>query len=560
MLATGVAEIFTIAAVVPFLGALADLEHLWQQDWIRRSANFFGITSASELVFPITLAVRLDRHVMTAIVRLTNLWVSGRVAAGIGSDLSQEAYRRTLYQPYQVHVQRSSSTVITGIATHVNRLIQLSLIPLLNLIVSAIVVVGIVFTLFAIDFVTASFAILLFGSSYFFLSTVTRQRMLQISSRQADRQQALIQTVQEGLGGIRDVLLDQSQRFHLRRYRENDVPLRRLSAQATFLGEFPAYVFQAIGMVSLAILAYFIVAHRGGISTALPVIGSLALGAQRLLPSLQICFAAVSKLRSSSADLAAVVKLLEQPLPTESLSFPPALPFEDSIVFQNVSFRYTDDSPWVLQNASLRIRKGQRVGLVGTTGSGKSTAIDLLLGLLDPTEGEVTVDGATISGQAAMERRLAWQRAIAHVPQSIFLADTTIAQNIALGVAAEDIDQERLRSVAEQAQILSYIDSLPSGFATYVGERGVRLSGGQRQRVGIARALYKQAHTLIFDEATSALDSATEDALMQAIGELSRDLTIVMVAHRVSTLDNCDQIYEIDGKAFREPMGKLANS
>ena len=214
----------------------------------------------------------------------------------------------------------------------------------------------------------------------------------------------------------------------------------------------------------------------------------------------------------------------------------------NSINFNNVRFRYSKDSPWVLDGVNLTIPAGARFGFIGSTGSGKSTLLDLLMGLLKPTEGELLVDGQLINGRTLR----AWQQTIAHVPQSIYLTDTTLAENIAFGVLPEDIDLKRVYEAAKQAQIAAYIESQSMGYNTLVGERGVRLSGGQRQRIGIARALYKQANILVFDEATSALDNATERSVMNAIEGLDHNLTILIIAHRLTTIKNCDTIVELE--------------
>jgi len=216
--------------------------------------------------------------------------------------------------------------------------------------------------------------------------------------------------------------------------------------------------------------------------------------------------------------------------------------FHNSIHFDSVRFRYSCDGPWVLDGLNLTIPKGARVGFVGSTGSGKSTTLDLLMGLLMPTEGQLMVDGQSISGN----RHRAWQRNIAHVPQSIYLADTTLAENIAFGVPPYSIDLDRVQLAARQAQIAEFIESNSEGYQARVGERGIRLSGGQRQRIGIARALYKQASVLVFDEATSALDNATEQSVMDAIEGLSSNLTILLIAHRLTTVKRCDTIVELE--------------
>jgi len=273
------------------------------------------------------------------------------------------------------------------------------------------------------------------------------------------------------------------------------------------------------------------------------LLGALALGAQRMLPALQQIYGAWASIVGSRASLADALELLDQPLPAEVYQSAPApLPFQDAIRFDAVRFRYNSDGPWVLDGLNLTIPKGARVGFVGSTGSGKSTTLDLLMGLLEPTHGQILVDGQPITG----ERQRAWQQTIAHVPQSIYLADTTLAENIAFGVPREAIDLDRVRQTARQAQIADFIESQPEGYHAFVGERGIRLSGGQRQRIGIARVLYKQASVLVFDEATSALDNATEQTVMDAIESFSRDLTILLIAHRFTTVQRCDTIIQIE--------------
>jgi ABC-type multidrug transport system fused ATPase/permease subunit len=299
---------------------------------------------------------------------------------------------------------------------------------------------------------------------------------------------------------------------------------------------------EALGMVLIAVLAYGPSRH-GGIAAALPVIGALALGAQRLLPALQQIYYAWANMLGNQASLAATLELLNQPLPADvGQPEPIPLPFNESIRFENVRFRYTAEQPWVLDGFNLTIPHGARVGFVGSTGSGKSTALDLLMGLLMPTDGGLFVDGNPVTGN----RVSAWQRTIAHVPQSIYLSDASVAENIAFGVPRDMIDMQRVRLAAKQAQIADFIEGRPDGYDGFVGERGMRLSGGQRQRIGIARALYKRASVLVFDEATSALDNETERSVMDSIENLNRDLTILLIAHRLTTVRRCDMLVELN--------------
>lgn len=555
MLASAAAELTSLAAVVPFLSVLADPDRLWQLAWVRSLAGRLGIDAAGGLLLPLTLLFA-GTALAAGVIRLVNLWLSGRVGAGIGSDLSQEAYRRTLYQPYPVHASRNSSDLIVAVTSHISSTITGVINPLLLLVTNSLVIVAMAVGLVLIDPSVAFLVVASFGGFYLLVTGLTRKALVANSRRSAECGRNLVQCVQEGIGGIRDVLLDRSQPVYLARYRDNDWPLRQLRARAELLSGFPRYVIEALGLVAVAGLAYLLVSRPAGLAGALPVLGALALGAQRLLPALQQSYTSLAQVQANIASLEQVLNLLDQPAPEADR--PPAepCPFTEAICLDRVSFGYGPDLPPVLSEVSLTIRRGDRVALVGPTGSGKSTLADIIMGLLPPTAGRLLIDGREVAAEA-------WQANIAHVPQSIFLADASIAANIALGLPPEQVDQQRLRAAAEQAQIAGFIDSLAEGFATRVGERGIRLSGGQRQRVGIARALYKQAPVLVLDEATSALDDGTEKALMDTLDRLSRQLTIIMIAHRLSTTAYCDRVIRVAGgslevTADRAPVRPVA--
>jgi ATP-binding cassette subfamily B protein len=542
MLVSAFAEVVSLGAVLPFLGILVAPEHVFNHPIGADVALAWGITSADQLVLPLTVAFAAAALIAGAI-RVLLLWASTRLAFASGADLGIEVYRRTLYQPYRVHVARNSSEVISGITNKVNGVVFGVLLPLLTLVSSTVLLVAIMLALIAIDPMVASVAAVGFGASYALITWLSRRRLHRNSQRIAYEQTQVVKALQEGLGGIRDVLLDGTQPVYCDIYRQADHPLRRAQGNNVFIGGSPRPAIEALGMVLIAALAYVLSRQVGGIATALPVLGALALGAQRLLPALQQIYSAWASIAGNHASLADTIELLDQPLPAELLQPAPApLPFQNAIRFDAVRFRYTSDGPWVLDGLNLSIPRGARVGFVGSTGSGKSTTLDLLMGLLMPTEGELLVDGQPISGN----RLGAWQRSIAHVPQSIYLADTTLAENIAFGVPRDTIDLDRVQQAARQAQIADFIESSPEGYQAYVGERGIRLSGGQRQRIGIARALYKQASVLVFDEATSALDNATEQSVMDAIEGLGRDLTILLIAHRLTTVRRCDIIVELE--------------
>lgn len=546
MLASGVAEVVSLGAVLPFLAVLSDPEPLWKQPLVQNLSALLGFTSANQLLLPATLAFA-TAAVLAAMIRLANLWLNGRLAAAVGSDLSCEAYRRTLYQSYGVHVQRNSASVITGITYQIDQTAA-ALNTLLQLLTSTVVAVGLLTGLLLIDAPVAVAAAVLFGTAYAALA-ITSRRELRINGQKIAMSSTLrLKALQEGLGAIRDVLLDGSQPTYLQIYRQADRPQRQLAATNSFIGTFPRYSIEALGMVAIALLGGMLVVQRGSGTAVIPLLGALALGAQRLLPALQQIYAGWASLKGFNAAIQAVLDMLNQPLPPQ-VSVAEPLQLREGIRLVGVHFRYVQEQADVLQGLDLEIRRGERIGLIGSTGSGKSTLVDLLMGLLQPTAGCLFVDETDLHDPEHPERLAEWRAAIAHVPQSIYLADSSIAENIAFGIPKKLIDFDRVRSVARQAQIAGYIESTPQGYDTNAGERGVRLSGGQRQRIGIARALYKQASMIVLDEATSALDTTTEEEVMKALEGLSRELTIVMIAHRLSTLARCDRVFELSPKS-----------
>ena len=541
MIIASLAEIISIGAVLPFLGILTAPEQVYQHALMQPVIQILALTEPRQLMLPLTILF-ITAVLLAGVIRLTLLYAMTRLSYATGADISINIYRRTLYQAYEVHALRNSSEVINGIITKTNTVIGGVISPTLNLISSIILLVGVMGVLFAINPTIALSASIGFGILYWLVIRYTKTHLKDNSKTIADQSTQMIKSLQEGLGGIRDVLIDGTQQFYCKLYRNADLPLRRASGNNQFIGGSPRYAMEAIGMTLIAGLAYLMTQQEGRMSTAIPVLGALALGAQRLLPALQQAYASYSTIKGSKSSFEDVLNLLDQPLPEYAdQPLPEPIPFAKEIKLNNLNFRYSKDSPWVLKNVNLSLKKGSRIGFMGVTGSGKSTLLDIIMGLLPATEGGLIIDNQTINNQ----NRRAWQAHIAHVPQNIYLSDSTIEENIAFGIAKELIDHQRVKKAAHQAQIAELIEQWKGGYQTFVGERGIRLSGGQRQRIGIARALYKQADVLIFDEATSALDNETEQAVMDAIEGLDKELTILIIAHRLTTLKGCDIIVKL---------------
>ena len=546
MVGASFAEILSIGAVLPFLAVLTAPERIFQLSAAQPFIKALGMKNPSQLLLPLTILFGLAA-LLSGGVRLFLLWASTRLSYATGADLSISIYRRTLYQPYSVHVARNSSEIINGISTKTNTVIY-TFTSILNLISSTIILLAILITLVSVDPVIALAAFGGFGLLYALIIKITQSRLVVNSQRIAHESTQVIKSLQEGLGGIRDVLIDGTQAAYCQIYRNADLPLRHAQGNNLFIGMSPRYALEALGMLLISALAYMLALQPNGIAKAIPVLGVLALGAQRLLPILQLAYSSLSTIQGGEASLKDALELLEQPLP-DYADQPPAKPlmFLKKIELKNLSFRYTEQTPLVLNNLNLEICKGSRTGFIGVTGSGKSTLLDVVMGLLQPTDGALEIDGQPI----ASANNRAWQAHIAHVPQAIYLSDSTIEENIAFGIPKGNIDHNRVKQAAQQAQIAQIIESWPKKYKTYVGERGIRLSGGQRQRIGIARALYKQADVIIFDEATSALDNETEQAVMEAIESLGNELTILIIAHRLTTLKNCTQVVELGEEGIK---------
>jgi ABC-type bacteriocin/lantibiotic exporter with double-glycine peptidase domain len=547
MLLSSLTEIMSIGAVLPFLGVLTSPERVFQSSLAQPFIRNFGISSADQLLLPLTI-IFCTAIVFSGVARLLILWANIRFSSAIGTDLSISIYRRTLYQPYSTHVARNSSDVIAGITGKANNVVGSTVLPCLTLLSSAVMLIGIMFVLLTIDIYTAIASFGGFAFIYLILVFFTKKRLAEEGLRISSESSKVLKALQEGLGGIRDVLIDGTQDIYCKIYRNADVPLRKAQANITILSICPRYGIEALGMVLIALLAFILANRNEGISGAIPVLGALALGAQRILPMLQQTYQSWCALRGGHSSLQDALDLLDQPLP-EFVDLPPSPPirFEKSIKLCGISFRYDPDTPWILNDLTLQIPKGHRIGFIGATGCGKSTLIDILMGLLQPNQGAVEIDGCPIN----LSNQRAWYAHLAHVPQAVFLSDISIEENIALGTPQDQIDHERVRYAAQSAQIASTIELLPKKYKTPVGERGIRLSGGQRQRIGIARALYKKADVIVLDEATSALDSETEKAVMDAIDNLDSKVTVIIIAHRLSTLKRCNAIVELSNGQIR---------
>jgi ATP-binding cassette subfamily B protein len=542
---SAILEAFSLGAIVPFLAALVDPESLMNNHSIAPLVTWLDITSSQQLL-PLLALIFLIATFFSAAIRIFNLWVSTRLSYSIGADFCVDCFNKTLHQPYEIHLQRNSSLILGVIVKKVGIVVAI-LYQLANLLGSVVISVAIIITLLLVDWKVTLSTSILFMTLYMMIIGLCRRTLLVNSLWSARQEDKAIQVLQEGFGSIRDILLDASQHIHVKKYSDLIYSIRIAQATNVTLTGAPRYLMEAIAIFIIIAVTYLLSVGGDGVvfGSLIPLLGAFAIGAQRLLPTLQQIYAAWAGITGNHGSMVDVLKMLNQQIPSiekeRSINGSIKLEPQYSISFSNIQFKYGFDQPPILDGINLQISKGSKLGVIGRTGAGKSTFVDLFMGLLDPTEGHLLIDGVAVD----QKNKRAWQNCIAHVPQNIFLIDATFAENIALGVKKQDINLERVSFAAKQAQIEDYILTQPNGYQSIVGERGNYLSGGQLQRIGIARALYRKSSILILDEATSALDHKTEDDVIKAINQLDGDLTVLIVAHRLNALKICDQIIEV---------------
>ena len=552
------AEVASIGMVLPFLAVLTEPDLVYGYQLAQPVIDLFNIENSSQLALVLTISF-ITIIFAAGVIRLLLLYVMTRLSFAAGSDISVDMYRKTLYQKYSIHMERNSSELINSISRKASMSIGV-MRSFLTIVSSVIMLIGVMFALLAISYKLAITMFFGFGFIYLVVISLTRNKLKKDGQLIASKSTQMIKSLQEGIGGIRDVLIDGSQKFYSQLYRDADYKLRIAAGNVAFIGGSPRFIIEAIGIIIIVTIAYLMT--KSGSNAVIPIIGAFALGAQRTLPAVQQAYGAYTNILSSKASLEDVLMLLDQEIP-HYVNKPLALSmaFNKDIELKNLWFKHKSSENWILKNSNLRFVKGSKVGFIGATGVGKSTLLDIIMGLLDPTDGSVLVDGQQLNDK----NKRSWQMHIAHVPQNVFLSDGSIEENIAFGLPKDQIDHERIFRAAEQAKILDIVNKQSLGNKNIIGERGIKISGGQRQRLGIARALYKKADVLVFDEATSALDDNTEKEIMNEIKELGPDLTIFIIAHRLTTLKICDQIVKLDANhevssgSYREIIGDIGS-
>jgi len=537
-------ELLTLLAIVPFISILTGNRLFAEKILAFVSSSSFRINlDLNSLLFIFALCFGI-LSLITAALRILGLRAGSLLGAGMLTDLASKAYEKVLLQPYSFHVNANSANIINSFTNQLT-FASLAIDSFIRAFTSAVVALLLSVGLIIVNPTASVLVTLFFGIIYLGIFLKAR-KILGFNSVQIDaNRQVIIKTLNESLGGIRDLIIMGSYDHFTEKFSVNERLHRRLFANNEFIASSPRFILEGLGLFSISVLSIAFVTLSGSPSELLALLGSFAFGYLRLLPSVQQVFAGWSALSSANSELSGMMDLLDLQIPTSSLECTD-FQFTGSIRFDTVSFKYAGESSNTLCEINAEIMCGERLAIVGATGSGKSTFVDMLMGLLCPTAGQILVDGKLLADNHGSPLGKQWRSMIAHVPQSIFLSDSSILQNIAFGIPEDQIDHDLVRFVAKQAQISSFIESAPLGFDQIIGERGVKLSGGQRQRLGIARALYRQPKILVLDEATSALDGQTEMNVLDAINNLDRNITIIMIAHRLSTVKKFDRVLRLE--------------
>ena len=550
MIFSGLSELISLYSVFPLMLYISEKN---PEDRISNLSGSFNIFSniISNIGLGYFSLIFIFIIIFTTFIRIFNIYINYKLAAKIAVDICDLALRKVLNQDYLFFVKKNSAEIISTLIIKSNMAV-FSISLFFQCLTGFIVSFAIIFALFAINFKVSLLLGFLFSTIYLFISFYSFKTLQNNGRIIASRSDEKIKIIQESVGGIRDLILDSNQYIFRKIYRNADADVRNREANNQVIAFIPRYTIEGLAIILL--IAVLVLNTRFNPTQTTGVIalaGTLALGTQRLLPSMQLVYGSWATIQSQKKGVIEILDLLALNDDSRDKSFAEikTLPLKKSVKLKNISYRFDNDH-LILNDINLTINKGEKIGIIGKTGSGKSTLLDIFMGLLFPQDGSIYLDNIEISKDN--ENYLAWRKSISHVPQSIFLADASIAENIAFGIKSSQIDMNKVKEAAIAANLLSFINSKKNKFDTYIGERGIQLSGGQRQRIGIARALYKGGDILVLDEATSALDSKTESSIMQSVMKLSDKKTIVIVAHRLSTLIKCDKIYELKDSRLEE--------
>ena len=548
IIAMAFSQAIGVASVLPFISLVMDQNMVFENRWLNMAYETFNFTSVNRFIIFIGVAMFVIIFFSNAISAFAT-WLKLRFVWMNNHRLSRRLLEKYLAMPYAFFLNQNSADLSKNVLTEVNNLTNSFLIPLLNVITRGMVTLIMLTMLFWVDVAVTVIAILFLGGAYILIILRVNRNLKTRGKLRIEANQMRFKAVSEAFGGIKEIKVMNREPYFLDRYSTYSYRLARLMSWNAVIGQIPRFALEAIAFGGIIVFVLALLLTRENAGQVIPLVSLFAFAGYRLMPALQDLFTSFAQMQFNRAVLDRIYtdfKRKEKDLPTGTyakLNKDDAIYLKKEISLNGVSFNYPNTKTPVISNLNLIIPVNSAVAFVGPTGAGKTTLVDIILGLLTPGEGKLLVDGVVIN----KDNIIKWQKNIGYVPQHIYLSDDTVARNIAFGVADSDIDQNSLEKVARIANIHDFItNEMPEGYNTLVGERGIRLSGGQRQRIGIARALYHDPDVLVFDEATSALDGATEDAVLQAMNNAAELKTLIVIAHRLTTVKNCDKIYMLE--------------
>jgi ATP-binding cassette, subfamily B, bacterial PglK len=540
-----IGEIVGVASIIPFMSIVGDVSQL-QEDtifsWLYRIS---GSESESQFIFLLGIGV-LCVLFLSSLLSMFTIWKLSMFANRVGVEISDRLYTFYLKQGWLFHASGSSAQLTKKIANETQRITGAVIMPLMQMNAKILLSILMAISIFVYDPKVAIVGLSIFGVTYIIIYKLIKVRLIRNGLAISDVNEERFRLMNEGFGGIKDILLLGRDYDFIDRFNQTGNTLAKSQGENQALSQMPRYFMELIAFSSMILLVlYLIISYEGNLSVILPIISIYALAAFKLLPALQAIYSSVAKIRGNIAAFDSIEqdlvnsKIADQKIVNKERAL---LHLNKQISLNNITFNYPDKKEPTLKNLNITIPVNSLVGIVGPSGSGKSTLIDILMGLIKSQQGELKIDDEVINNKNLRS----WKNTIGFVAQNIFLSEGTIAQNIAFGVPQNKIDISQVEKVLELAHLRELILSLEYGIYTPVGERGVQLSGGQRQRIGIARALYHEAEVLVFDEATSSLDGITEKIIMEAINNFSGKKTIILIAHRLKTVQKCNQIFYMD--------------
>lgn len=538
------AEVVGVASILPFMSAVSDPSTI-ETNGLLRFLRGLVPDDLTETGFLIILGCGvLFLLIGSLVVRAVGIWIQVRFSMLRSHSIGYRLMRAYLYQPYSWYLNQHTSKMATNVLSEAGQVVTGALFPAMQVVTKGLVVLALLVLLIVADPVLAFISMFVIGTAYVGIYIISRNRLAELGKRRRLANQRRYRTAQETFGGIKDIFIIGREGSMLERFRLASEQVALYSASAKVTQEVPPLAMQGLIFAGMISIVLYLLTAFGNLQDALPVLSLYALAGYRLMPEMQAVYRHVAEIRVAEPVLAAIYDdLVELEGTARATHTAKEMRWgrraQPQIELHNISFSYPGADQPALSKVSIKIPAFSTIGIVGPTGSGKTTLVDVILGLMSPKSGTLAVDGRPVKKENVRE----WQDMIGYVPQQIFLTDHTVAGNIAFGIDESQIDHEAVIKAAKIANLHEFImTELPDGYQTRIGEKGVRLSGGQRQRIGIARALYYDPAVLILDEATSALDNLTEKAVMEAVNNLSMKKTIILIAHRLTTVQACDQI------------------